>query len=533
MHAYAHTHSVDSISSVLFVQTRSYFFEDYSEHPLTSDYISQKQAVFSSLVAYHPVPSLAAMSALHSHYKQLQFESLLDEIHRVQRQLTDMCELPDSPGLSPSIAPPTDCAPSLCPDHPPLKHSSSGTLTSLPTPYHPTGIYDYQPWVYFDSLTIYPDGDVNPTYRMRAKKNYRQELKQLLARALQKLSERHGRPLKFKKLVNGWVRHNPFLGNEYIVDCVLLDNSRKYITRRINILRPLASNYITRKDNTEASHPLNVVVPLTKVNHRFKEFMEMYEKLALEKPEGVKLILSVFGREDVKAVSKIVSGYQARYPDAHIKVVEGSGEFSRGRAIHHGISHLAPDELIFICDVDMRVEQPFLERCRKNTILNQRVYYPEFFKLYNMNYVYWNQKRPQELSLKRSHGHWAYYSFGMLCIYKADYSGVGGMDTNMQGWGDEDVQFFNKVVRKRLEVMRAPDKALSHRWHEKHCSKNLPRVQYNHCLSSQAENLADRKELARYIQQKGVEIKGSLAGAAADLASNATAGDDEEYDYEG
>ena len=476
------------------------------------------------------------MGMLHRHYKQLQFASLLDSIHSVKKQLTDMCEFTgggggdSSPSLSP-FSPTTNCTPpTLCPGS---KCPNAGVVTTLPTPYQPTGIHDYQPWVYFDAVTLYPDRDTYPTYRMKSKKNYRQELKQMLAKALQKLSERHGRPLKFKKLVNGWVRHSPFMGNEYIVDCLLLDSGRKYISKRINLVRPLATNYITRKDNTSPTHSVNMVVPLTNVNHRFNEFMDMYEQLALVKAEGVKLILSVYGQQDVAVVTRVVDGYRARYPHADIKIVEGRGEFSRGKALHAGVSHLAPDELIFICDVDMRIEQPFLERCRKNTIINKRVYYPEFFKLYNMNYVYWNEQRPRDLSLRRNHGHWAYYSFGMLCIYKSDYTAVGGMDTNIHGWGDEDVRFFNSVVRKRLEVLRAPDKALSHRWHEKHCPKSLPKEQYKHCLSSQAENLADRKELARYIQQVGAEIKGSVEGAAADLASNATAGDDQEYDYGG
>lgn len=485
----------------------------------------QKREVFGTLVAYHPVPSLPAMWLLHQHYKQLQLASLIDQVHVVERQLADMCESPASPS--------TDCAPSLCSDHSATKCPNAGVVSSLPTPYQPTSIYDYQPWIYFDAVTIYPDRDIYPTYRMKSKKNYRQELKQMLAKALQKMSERHGRPLKFKKLINGWVRHSPFLGNEYIVDCLLQDSGRKYISKRINLLRPLATNYITRKDNSDPSYSLSIVVPLTNVNHRFQEFMEMYEKLALVKDNGVKLVLSVFGKDDMETVSRVVAGYRTKYSHADIRIVEGHGKFSRGKALHAGVSHLAPDELVFICDVDMRVEQPFLERCRKNTILNKRVYYPEFFKLYNMNYVYWNQPHPKDLSLKRGHGHWAYYSFGMLCIYKSDYTAVGGMDTNIQGWGDEDVQFFNKVIRKRLEVLRAPDKALSHRWHEKRCSKDLSKDQYKHCLSSQQENLADRKELARYIQQVGVEIKGSFPGAAADLASNATADDEQEYDYEG
>lgn len=520
------------------MQTRHYFFEDYSKQPLSADYLREKQTVFPSLIAYHPVPSLAAMDLLHRHYKQLQFTSLRDQLHQVEGQLSEMCQppAPSSHSLSPSSAPPpsTDCVPSLCPNKHPNKCPNAGVVSSLATPYQPTTIYDYQSWVYFDPATIYLDRDSYPTYRLKHKKNIRQELKQVLAKALQKVSERHGRPLKFKKLVNGWMRHNPFVGNEYIVDCLLQDSGRKFISKRISLVQPLATNYVTVKDNAESASLVNVVVPLTNVNHRFHEFMDMYERLALVKAEHTRLILSVYGKEDVKIVTRKVSEYRNKYPRADIKIVEGLGEFSRGKALHNAVSQLAPNELIFVCDVDMHVEQPFLERCRKNTIPNKRVYYPEFFKLYNMNYVYWNKPRPKRLGLNRSHGHWAYYSFGMLCIYKTDYTAVGGMDTNIQGWGDEDVQFFNKVIRRRLEVLRAPDTALSHRWHEKHCPKDLSKNQLKHCLSSQSENLADRRELALYIQQVSAEIKGTATGAVMDLTSNATVEENEqEYDYGG
>lgn len=506
------------------MQSRNYFFEDYSGEQLSADYIARRE-IFSSLVSYHPLPSPGAMATLHQHYKHMQFTSLLDRVKTVQRQLTEVCG-----SATPISTITSDCAPSLCPTESNKRADNlGGMIPSLSSPYLPTTIYDFQPWVYFDATTLFPDQSIYPSYKLKIRKDTRQELKQALTKAVQRSSEHNGRPLKFKKLVDGWMRHNPFVGNEYIFDLLLVDGGRRVLSKRINLVLPLGTNYITRKDSTDSETYINMVVPLTKVNQRFKEFMVMYEELALATSEKVKLILSVYGHEDVDFVRNVVGSYRRKYPSAQMVILEGQGEFSRGRALHNGITHLAPNELIFICDVDMKIMTPFLERCRKNTIQGKRVYYPEFFKLYNMDYVYWNEPRPQHVSLKRSHGHWAYYSFGMLCMYKSDYNTVGGMDTNIEGWGDEDVQFFNKVIRSRLEVLRAPDKSLSHRWHEKVCSKSLSQVQYKHCLSSQQENLADRKELARYIQEKGVEIKGM--GGIVDLASNATVDDDQDYNY--
>lgn len=503
------------------VQIRNYFFEDYTGESLTTEYI-KKRYVFNLLVTYHPVSSLQAMKTLHHHYKLAHFTSLQGDLHSLHEQLTELC---GSLGVGSE-----DCVPSLChkpqSEGKPANYPNAGVVSSLPPSYSPTSIYDYQPWTYFDGYSFYPDQSTYPSYKLKMKKDARQELKLALATAVQKSSEHHGKQLKLKKLVNGWVRHNPFVGSEYVIDCLLMDGRSKMIQKRVSLVRPLASNFITQKDNSDSTSSINVVVPLTKVNQRFREFMSMYEQLALQPVRNLNLILSVYGRKDVEFVSSIVEGYLAKYPSAVITIQEGTGTFSRGKALHNSITRLPPDALIFICDVDMKITGPFFDRCRRNTIQGKRVYYPEFFKLYNMDYIYWNQERPKQISLQRSHGHWAYYSFGMLCIYKSDYTAVGGIDTNIQGWGDEDIQFVSKVIRKRLDVFRAPDRDLSHRWHEKTCPKTLSKKQYKHCLSSQQENLADRKELARYIHEVGVEIKGSMEKVP-DLSPNATVADEE------
>lgn len=498
------------------------FFEDFSGHPFDIPHLQKEQ--FVRLLSYHPIPTLGGMSTMHYHYKHLQFTTLLHQLQVLKQQIVDVCVAvngtPSALGM--------DCSTSLCPSG--KSCPSAGSITSLATPYQPTSVYDYQSWMYFDSKSIYLDTEVFPSFSLKMKKNIKQELKRAVSVAVHKASERHGKKLKFKKLVNGWVRHNPFLGSEYILDCLVVDSGSKFMSKRVSFVRPLAMNYITQKDSTDVTTRINMVVPLTKVGQRFREFMEMYRHSVLTKGEKVKLILSVYGQEDIALVSKTVAEYRRKYPSADISIIEGKGTFSRGRALHGGVARLGPAELVFICDVDMRVEVPFFERCRKNTIRGHRVYYPEFFKLYNMDYVYHKQDRPSVLALQRSHGHWAYYSFGMLCMYKSDYDTVGGMDTNIQGWGDEDIVFYNKIVKKRLDVLRAPDKALSHRWHEKHCPSTLPKNQLKHCLSSQQENMADRKELAHYIQLVGAELKGSLAGPVADLSSNATV-EEEYYDY--
>ena len=453
------------------------------------------------------------MLQIHYHYKQIEFKQSTEKAKFAQEDLNVVCKAVAS--YEKSEISNKDCEVSVCPCQNDgtiqARCPSMGVVTELSSGYQPTTIYDIQAWQYFDDRVIYSDKAVLPSYWLHSQKNTRRELQEMLGKVVQAASEKYGRKLRFKKIVNGWVRHNPLRGSEYIVDCLFIDGFRRVISRRINFVRPLATNYIAQKDSGDPQATVAFVVPVAKVNERFREFITMYENLGLASKENVKLILAVYGMDDISFVNKILEPLRDKYPEASVTVVEGKGEFSRGKALHLGMSRLYPEELAFLCDVDMTVSQSFLEKCRKNTVRGKRVYYPEFFKLYNLDYVYREKKRPSRISMKRMHGHWAYYSYGMLCIYKSDYDTVGGMNTNIVGWGEEDVNFFEKVLRKRLDVLRAPDTSLSHRWHEKNCPKTLSNKQLKHCFSSRGENLADRIELANYIYEKGIQLKYSTS----------------------
>ena len=388
------------------------------------------------------------------------------------------------------------------------KCPTANTVTTLSKSYAPVSKYDIPTWQYFDSLAVYNDETTIPGYWLTVRKDWKNEIQTVMNQVLQEARAQTGhRLLKFRRIVNGYARHNPSRGMEYIIDAEYTEG-RTVIKARTSLVRPLAKNFITLEDNNDKKTRINVIVPISNVNERFQEFMTMYEGCCLKQDAGLHLVLVVYGDNDTVFVKTVIQPFLKKYKKAKITVVEGKGVFSRGRALHLGMSSLLPEELAFHCDVDMTILTPFLHRCRKNTIRGKRVYYPEFFKLYNLDYVYINRPRPKKIPLKRQHGHWASYSFGMLCIYKSDYDEVGGMDTSIIGWGEEDVKFYEMVLKKKfLEVFRVPDPGLTHRWHEKQCPDSLSSEQKKHCFSSRAENLADRIQLANYIYSNDYQLK--------------------------
>ena len=374
----------------------------------------------------------------------------------------------------------------------------------------------FEPWEYFDGWDIIYNGVREyPTYRVSRDRTglSLQELAHVEEEVLHAVRRKYQMDLSIYSIVNAYIRRNPFVGNEYIYD---VEFSEKHLLPQPPILwtRVTVTQRFEPTVTLSVSIPkervVNFVVPFSShVGARLKEFMQAYEREFLSQKERVRLLIAVFGRKSGEFARNELKRYQARYPEARMDVVEGSGTFQRGKARHFGTSFLKDEDLIFLCDVDIEVKRDFLTRCRHNAIKGQRVYFPEVFKMYNMEYVYrGNTKLPGDIyQVNRSHGHWGYYGYGMVCIYGVDYSAVGGMSTVITGWGGEDVDFFYRTI-KIHEVVQAPDPALYHRWHSKSCpAQSLSWQQHSDCLGSKYESLADRKDLGRLLYDIAINRK--------------------------
>ena len=439
------------------------------------------------------------MYTVHYFYTLIQYRDISLKAERLRGTIKQLCpHLPDH--LKQTVAD-GECSPdSKNTIHSDAKHNSKATTTTIPNKLRPLNRFHVQGWNYFDALALYEDNSLSPRKPLKTYRYYLLELQKALLEAVKAANRHHPVKIKFKQLLNGYVRHNALEGSDYIIDAEFVEvrNPKKHLSKRVHLVRPLG-DYILQATKTDISETVHIVVPLSGVTGRFVEFMQMYDQSCLSNNENTHLVLAVFGEKDYALVAETVSAYREKYPDASITVLQGSGAFSRAKALDLGLAALQDNNLAFLCDVDMHMEVDFLSRCRRNTIQGQRVYYPEVFKLYNMDYVYRNQHKPRVLSISREHGHWGSYAFGMVCIYKSDYLSTGGFDVNMMGWGGEDVELYEKVIKTNLEVFRAPDVGLVHQWHPKNCTRHTSSKQYEQCMMSKAEVLADRRELAQYI----------------------------------
>ena len=470
------------------------------------------ESLFSTVFAIYPITSLEHMYTLYFHFVSIELKKTQEKLNTLSQSILESCqELPESAidlemvqlgcdFIRPDKSLPTD----------ERDKDSQLTKTRLPSRFRAMNHYQAQTWKYFDVHNIYIDDAIEPLKQVGLYKYYSRELKKAAQDATIEVNNKYfPSKMKFRSLQNGYVKHDPLVGNEYIIDAhyTNLNEPGHSVTERVRIVRPLQTAFRVKPSKSDVSEKVHVVVPISGVTERCFEFLDMYVRI-LRAKELVHLVLVVFGDDDIKAIREKSEDIVRKHSKADITIVQGQGNFSRARALHQGISTLKDTDLAFLCDVDMQVDKSFFNRCRRNTIHQHLIYYPEVFKMYNPKFSGLAKKRQKKLI--RQKGHWGNYAFGMLCIYKSDYNRIGGLNTKMMGWGGEDVDFFEKALRSRIEILRAPDIGLIHRWHPRQCSpKTMTDSNYAQCLSSRSEILGDRRELAQYIyllQEKNPEL---------------------------
>ena len=452
---------------------------------------------FQNLLTLYPIQSAAHMRSVHNFCMTREYERLKQRLLIVEKSANRICQSVEDGYRAPSSeAGARECQLQTFNDCHPLLPI---TTESVPKPFYPANKFELKSWEYVDSASIHVSETTIPILEIFGENE--EELHFIIKKAVQLINRQEATEMKFQAIENGYLKYSATRGREYILDLVLSGNEGK-VQRRINILRAHQPELIVLPDSDDRSRSetINFIVPLSKVNERFTEFLEMYEELCLKSGESSRLILSVFGDgKNLQFIRESVQKYTMKYPKSEFKIVSSTDEFTRGRALDFGMLLLNDTDLAFLCDVDMSIDAGFLNRCRMNAVRGQRVYYPEFFKYYNMDYVYRFKRRPWTFRIKREHGHWAAYSYGMLCIYKSDYTAIGGFDKSITGWGGEDVDLFMRILKHKLDILKAPDPALTHRYHDKQCGTDLQPMQFFMCISSRNEGLADRMQLAEYV----------------------------------
>ena len=478
-----------------------------------------KGTQLTQALVIHPVKYPKYIYRLHNYLKELEYNASLAKARDLVNVITNthpFVPLHLRSPFTPTESPPTS-TPSQTTATPPPK-------TAAPTPsnrdsaivvrprHTPKNKFEINNWEYFNQTRLMTVMHESPARGIIG--GIREEARYALTKAIYVANQgrsQHERYV-FDKLENGYHRVDPMRGSEFILDFIFRKSSNRNIRikKRISILRPFHETVVP-VDTYEVLPTVNFITVLSGLSNRLETFLSNYEKNVLQTGEDASLTVVLFNGPDAPKVRSMLMQYKMRYHSAKITIVDTEGEFARGTGLHKGVERFADGDLLFLVDVDFDISTNFLQRCRLNTVHGKQAYFPIFFKLYNPDFVSQYHRGNSSMRIARHLGHWAHYSYGMVCIFASDYRKAGGFNRSLRGWGEEDVDFMDRVLRKGIEIFRAPDPGLIHNWHRKVCDKStvVSSTAYDHCLMSKGENLADRIELAQYIFDNEIK-KGNL-----------------------
>lgn len=334
---------------------------------------------------------------------------------------------------------------------------------------------------------------------------------------------------EFKKIHEARIRTHPTLGVQLTISLETLLRSltttRPRFPRRGQHLSqcqgrfaPLWKRTLSEMLPSKNQKPsIHFIVPLAGRLDTFLRFLNSYESAFLIPGLPVRLLIvyfpDVFAPERHK---KVFEEFRAKFPKMDLTWSELLGEFSRARALEFGVHRYGNDALLFFADVDLVFETEFYHRCRAGAILGKRVYFPLMFSEFNPRIVYYNRTATPwknstnvaptwATTFTRRSGVWRKYSYGPVCVYSNDVIAVGGLNTTIRGWGLEDLDFYERCLRRNMDVLRAPDLGLVHMYHaQTSCSD--PRMnseQAKMCEDSRRRGIGSEESLVEYMLAKG------------------------------
>lgn len=303
-----------------------------------------------------------------------------------------------------------------------------------------------------------------------------------------------------------------------------------------NPSRDIADNGMVRVEGPPAKRrpdsqtkTVHFVLPLFNRLATFARFVDNYESVCLANDERVTLTVVPYGRVTADGAAATVAQLAARYPDARLTVLpDAGGPFARAEALHAGAVHAAgppPDDLLFFVDVDMLWTAATLDRVRLNTVRGHTVYFPIVYSEYDPVVVYGRASgSPNHFLVNQDTGYWRQYGFGIVSAYATDLAAAGGLDTSIRGWGNEDVDLFEKFVRSRsaVSVFRAADPDLVHVYHPVECDAGLPEPKARMCANTRFETYGNVDQFANIIYKNRDAVYEFAAGRLRNVSTAAT-----------
>lgn len=266
------------------------------------------------------------------------------------------------------------------------------------------------------------------------------------------------------------------------------------------------------------------------------------------------------GSNNSSSMIQIMTYLKNKYPKNGINYIMLNGSFSRGLALDRASrsNYVSDNDILFFIDVDIVFNLDTIERVRRNTIKHKQVYLPIVFSEYDpkkfsnkpeggggdiltshskasvgrtvvssgSNYLADYQRSYLEYKTRlggevgNERGYFRQFGYGIVSMFRSDAlnSEINGFNTDIVGWGLEDVKFLEKIIASNLKydqnlldiadgktsdsdevpylkLIRVPDPSLVHVYHPIACDKSLEAAQYKMCLGTKANTLGSYRDV--------------------------------------
>lgn len=355
-------------------------------------------------------------------------------------------------------------------------------------------------WEQMDTRSIYSFSNIHqaPKQNLEVRKNT--EFLQTALNALYSAYTEGSDLIKIKNFLGAYKHVSPISGVQHLLRVHLLQRRTKNGYHNTTFLSQQALgplNFIEEEElfkrrfkiNTKNETQINLILPISGKAEAFKRFVKSLDDIFRKKKNNLRVILVVYKDNDglYKKQISMMENLQLKYDCFKLKVLFMKGEFTRGIALQDGMKECNNDSLLLFIDIDMVITETFLHRVRVNTIYERQVYFPIYYSEFDPQTFCPKKKcNINHFKINKDSGLWRYFGFGMVSIYKKDFIMTGGYDTSIEGWGKEDLDFYEQCLRSNLTVIRAPDITLVHVYHSKYCSHELNPTQYEMCLGSKS-----------------------------------------------
>lgn len=267
-------------------------------------------------------------------------------------------------------------------------------------------------------------------------------------------------------------------GVDYFLQVVEKDSEGLTSTNFLHGLRGLLPAKVTSLIPADyKSTKVNFVLASPIVSRGLQRFMMSFENTYMSRtpPEKVGLLVVVYSdgklreyEKDVLAVTTLLDLYKKKYPNADLRMVSTTKNYSRKDMLQMASRENPSYELLFLADIHIDFSKLFLDRCRMNAIENKQVYFPTVFSPYNPS-EFLQQKilypYATRFQLNGNKGSWMQEGFHTACVYNNDLVKVLDHEEEKkedQYWSLLDM--FEQV--EGMTVFRAVEPGLIHLWQE-------------------------------------------------------------------